>query len=260
MDDAVGAYAAFAAFFIIISFFPFIMLLLALIQFLPFSAGEVYGYISMFLPSSVLETLYPILKEIYNTSSGVISITAIAAIWAASKGVYALICGLNKVYDVKETRNPLVIRAMSIFYTVMFLIIIVGCMGLLIFGEKLFSAFKASAPWIVHVESLRYIIGLVVFILFFLTIFRALPNRDGKLREDLPGAVIAAVGWILFSFIYSYYISYFPSFPVIYGSIAAVVFMMLWLYFCMYITLMAAEINSVRRAAKEPADMWNVTR
>ncbi len=260
MDDAIGAYAAFAAFFIIISFFPFLMLLLALVQFLPFSAGEVYGYISIYLPASVLETLYPILKEIYYTSSGVISITAIAAIWAASKGVYALVCGLNSVYSVKETRNPIVVRAMSIFYTIMFLIVIVACMGLLVFGEKLFSAFRESAPWLGQVESLRYIIGLVIFVLFFLVIFRALPNRHGKLTDDLPGAVIAAIGWILFSFIYSYYISYFPSFPVIYGSIAAVVFMMLWLYFCMYITLLAAEINSIRQAKREPYDMWKVTK
>lgn len=260
MDDAVGAYAAFAAFFIIISFFPFIMLLLALVQFLPFSAGELYEYISIFLPEAVLETISPILREIYNTSSGIISITAIAAIWASSKGVYALVCGLNAVYDVKETRNPIVVRAMSIFYTVMFLIIIVACMGLLVFGEKLIALTKGYLPWVTGLENIRYIIGLVIFILFFLLIFRALPNRRGKLSADLPGAVIAAMGWIVFSFIYSYYISYFPSFPVIYGSIAAVVFMMLWLYFCMYITLLAAEINSIRQAKNEPYDMWKVTK
>lgn len=258
MDDAVGAYAAFAAFFIIISFFPFIMLLLALVQFLPFSAGEVYNYIAIFLPEAVLETLTPIFSELYNTSSAVISITAIAAIWSASKGIYALVCGLNTVYDVKETRNIIVVRAMSIFYTIVFLILIVACMGLLVFGEKLISLTEDYLPWMTGLGNIRYIIGLVVFVLFFLLIFRALPNRRSKLKDDLPGAVIAAMGWIVFSFLYSYYIAYFPSFPVIYGSIAAVVFMMLWLYFCMYITLLAAEINSIRQAKRAPYDIWKV--
>lgn len=89
-------------------------------------------------------------------------------------------------------------------------------------------------------------------------IFRALPNRKTKLSKELPGAVIAAFGWIGFSIIYSYYIDHFSSFPVIYGSIAAVVFMMLWLYFCMYITLLAAEINAVRDKQNAPYDLWQI--
>lgn len=259
MDDAVGAYAAFAAFFVIVSFFPFVMLLLTLMQFLPFSAQDMTQFIQMWLPSAVIEMIAPLIDEIYSASTGLISVTAVAAIWAASKGIYALVCGLNSVYGVKETRNIIVVRAMSIFYTVVFLGLIIGCMTLLIFGKMIFDWLELYAPWLSFLAHFRLLIGLLVFILFFLVIFRALPNRSSGILSELPGAIIAAIGWVLFSMIYSYYIDHFSSFPIIYGSITAVVFMMLWLYFCMYITLLAAEINSLGKRNRRAADVWNMS-
>lgn len=194
-DDAVGAYAAYAAFFVIVSFFPFVMLLLTLIQFLPFSASDMSQYIGLVLPASVIDMINPIIDEIYTTSRGLISVTAVAAVWSASKAVYSLICGLNQVYDVRETRNVIVIRAMSVFYTVVFILVIAGSMGLIIFGKNLFVWVETYLPWVVYLSSFRYIIGIFVFILFFLTIFKALPNRKSSFKKELPGAVIAAFGW-----------------------------------------------------------------
>lgn len=234
------------------------MLLLTLIQFLPFSASDMSQYIGLVLPASVIDMINPIIDEIYTTSRGLISVTAVAAVWSASKAVYSLICGLNQVYDVRETRNVIVIRAMSVFYTVVFILVIAGSMGLIIFGKNLFVWVETYLPWVVYLSSFRYIIGIFVFILFFLTIFKALPNRKSSFKKELPGAVIAAFGWVGFSGIYSYYISNFSNFPVIYGSIAAVVFIMLWLYFCMYITLMAAEINAIRTRETIPYNIWKL--
>lgn len=234
------------------------MLLLTLMQYLPFSAANVIEYIAGILPASVAEIVNPIIEEIYTASGALISITAIAAIWSASKGVYALVCGLNQVYDVKETRNLIVVRAMSVFYTVVFIIVLVASIGLFIFGANIFSWLETYAPWLGVLKNLRFVIGIILFVVFFLAIFKALPNHKTRIRDELPGAVIATLGWLLFSTIYSYYITNFSSFPVIYGSIAAAVFMMLWLYFCMYITLLAAEFNAVRKMSKAPKDMWNM--
>ena len=253
--NAVGAYAAFAAFFTIVSFFPFLMLLLTLLQFLPFSAAEVIQYSSSLLPQSVTEVVDPIITEIYSAGTGLISATAIASVWAASKGVYAIICGLNQVYGVKETRNLMLVRAMSVFYTIVFILMIVMSVVLLLFGAKLFALLETFVPWISHLAGLRYILGAVVFVLFFLIVFCALPNRRAKITKELPGALVAALGWIGFSAIYSYYINHFSRFPGIYGSIAAVVFLMLWLYFCMYIMLLAAQINAGRYQT-DVYDMW----
>lgn len=234
------------------------MLLLTLLQYLPFSAVNVTEYMSLILPVSVVEMVSPIIEEIYSASGALISITAIAAVWAASKGIYALVCGLNQVYGVKETRSLIVVRAMSVFYTVVFIIVLVASIGLFIFGTKLFLLIKEFAPWISVFKNLRFVLGIFFFVIFFLALFKALPNHKSKIRDEFPGAVIATVAWLLFSTIYSYYINNFSSFPVIYGSIAAVVFMMLWLYFCMYITLMAAEFNAVRKMTKTPPDLWNM--
>ena len=234
------------------------MLLLTLLQYLPFSAANITEYMTAILPASVVEMISPIIDEIYNASGALISITAISAVWAASKGVYALVCGLNQVYGVKETRSLVVVRAMSVFYTVVFIIVLVASIGLFIFGTKIFLFISEYAPWIAVFKNMRFALGIFFFVVFFLTIFKALPNHKSRIRDELPGAVIAALAWLLFSTIYSYYINHFSSFPIIYGSIAAVVFMMLWLYFCMYITLMAAEFNAVRKMTKSPPDLWNM--
>ncbi|MCI8332418.1 MAG: YihY/virulence factor BrkB family protein [Clostridiales bacterium] len=257
-DDAVGAYAAYAAFFVIVSFFPFLMLLLTLIQFLPFSAADISNYVNILMPESVTTMIKPMIDEVFNTSRGLISVTAIAAVWSASKAVYSLICGLNQVYNVRETRNLVEVRAMSIFYTIVFILVIAGSMILIIFGNNLFVWLEQYMPWVMYLSSFRYVIGLLVFILFFLTIFKALPNRKSTFSNELPGAVIAAFGWVAFSAIYSYYINHFSNFSLIYGSITAVVFIMLWLYFCMYITLLAAEINALRAKETISYNIWKI--
>lgn len=135
------------------------MLLLTLIQFLPFSSNDMSQYISIVLPASVMEMINPLIDEIFTASGGLISITAIAAIWSASKGVYALVCGLNQVYRVKETRNMIVVRAMSVFYTIVFIILIAACMMLLIFGKLIFEWIETLVPWLTYLTNFRYIIG-----------------------------------------------------------------------------------------------------
>lgn len=247
-NDYVPTFSAQAAFFIIISFFPFSMFLLTLIQFLPLKESELYMLIRNFFPSGINTYVVSLISDIYvQPAKTIISITAITTLWSASRGFLAIVKGLNTVYGIKETRNYFKLRITSAIYTLAFAIIIVVSLGLLVFGNRIYLFIKAQFPLIndlaVAIIGLRTIVSLAIYTTFFLLLYIVIPNRKAKLFNELPGAVIAAAGWMLFSFLYSIYIDNFAKFSTMYGSLTAFVLLMLWLYFCMYIVFIGAEIN-----------------
>ena len=89
----------------------------------------------------------------------------------------------------------------------------------------------------------RGLVTLAILFVFFLAIYAVLPFRRLSVKSQIPGAAFASVGWALFSTAFSIYFRYFKNFTVTYGSLAAVILMMLWLYFCICILFMGAEIN-----------------
>ena len=125
-DDHVTAYSAMSAYFMLMSFVPFIMLLLLLTTYLPFSKDDVMNL--MTAASIVKENSFimNILEEIYwHSNSTIMGVSIISILWAASKGIWAIIKGLNSIYDIEETRNSILLRMVSILYTVCFLLIII---------------------------------------------------------------------------------------------------------------------------------------
>ena len=93
--------------------------------------------------------------------------------------------------------------------------------------------------------SFRSLVTMAILTLFFLLLYIALPNRKSNIFRELPGAIITAGGWLGFSFLFSFYIDHMGNFSYTYGSVAALAICMLWLYFCMYILFIGAEINMV---------------
>lgn len=248
-DDYIEAFSAQAAFFIIISFFPFVMLFLSIIQFTSLGESNTLRILTQIFPSAINSMIISVVTEIYDTtsSSTVISITAITALWSAGKGFLAITKGLNSVYEIKETRNGIFLRAVSALYTLIFAIMLIATMVLFVFGNRLylwielrFPLFKKMALLII---SLRTILGLVILLVFFLLIYVVIPNRKTRLMNELPGAMICAAGWMGFSYAFSYYIDNFSNYTSTYGSLTAIVLFMLWMYFCMYILFIGAEFN-----------------
>lgn len=247
-DDFVPTFSAQAAFFIFISFFPFTMFLLTLIQYLPVTESELLTLIKTVLPSGINTYITSIVHDIYfQPAKTIISITAITTLWSASRGFLAIVKGLNTVYEINETRNYIRLRITSAIYTLAFAVIIVISLGLLVFGNRLYLLITTQFPLIndlaVAIIGLRTIFSLALYTVFFLLLYTVIPNRKTKFLNELPGAIIAASGWMLFSFLYSIYIDNFAKFSAMYGSLTAIVLLMLWLYFCMYILFIGAEIN-----------------
>ncbi len=248
-EDHVEAYSAQASFFIIISFFPFIMLLLSIVQYFKIGESTTLRIFTQIFPTAINSMFISVFNEIYHTDATrtLISVTAISTLWSAGKGFLAIMKGLNSVSSIEETRRYFLLRAISAIYTLIFAIMLIATMILFVFGNRLYFWIEQKIPMLRDtafiIISLRTILGLVVLIIFFLMIYSFVPNRTSKFMNELPGAMLSAVGWMGFSFAFSYYIDNFSNYSSMYGSLTAVVLFMLWMYFCMYILFIGAEFN-----------------
>ncbi len=250
-DGDVSVYAAQASFFLIISAIPFTMLIFAILKlFVNIDQSAIMHTISSFAPSQISVFLSQIVDELFSktASVSVISVTAVSTLWLSSKGVQALHTGLNRVYG-SEPVNYLYSRLLAVVYTLAFLIAIILTIVVFGFGNKIEAL--VSRRWVVvsvifsFFLHLRILIFLVFLTLVFALFYKFLPQHGNRFKAQLPGALFAAAGWMIFSFFYSIYIENFSNYSYVYGSLAAVVFLMLWLYFCMNIFLYGAQLNKM---------------
>lgn len=248
--DAVSAYAGQMAFFIILSFFPFVMFLLTLMRYTSLTEEMLLNTIIQFTPSNFVPYVTSWINEIYGLSaSAALSITAVTCLWLASKGFVTMIYAFDSIYDRTETRNYIALRLFAVLCTVVFALILLTTLVLLVFGTSIYAKIHPHLPWIgellLSIISVRSLIIACLLILFFLLLYKMIPNRKTTFLDEFPGAAMSTVGWMGFSYLYSYYINNISSYASIYGAMTTVAFLMLWLYICMYILLLGAEINVV---------------
>ncbi len=248
-EDQLTLYAAQSSFFMMFSLFPIIMIIISIIQLvLPFSESEFINTIESYIPLRFDFDISFLLQNLFSNSAGtIISVSAITVLWSASKVVYSLVLGLNSIHHTTETRSNIIRRLLSILYTLIFIVIIIFYFIVLVFGnyiqlylEKLIPALTDASVLIV---CLRTALSITVLVLFFALIYKALPDKRLKFRAQLPGAIFATAGWLIFSYIFNIYINNFSNYSYIYGSLTAIILFMLWMYFCMIILLAGAELN-----------------
>ena len=248
-DDKVGAYAAQSSFFILVSFIPCIILLCTLIQYTPITEVMLLDAFEQIVPSQLTPVVSSIVNEIYyRSSAALISITAIVTLWVAGKAFLGIAEGLNSIYGITETRNYFIRRFKACIYTLVLLVVIVVCLGLLVFGNIIMNLTQETFPVfsVIIRQLLRHKTILVqcLLTLFFMFLYKYVPDRKSSLIRELPGALFAGIGWQVFSFVYSLYVNQSSGFMNMYGSLATIVFAMLWLYFCISIVFYGAEVNT----------------
>ena len=246
--DHVGAYAAQSAYFILLSFIPFVLLLVTLVKYTPLTQEIVTTALIRMVPEEFSSFIRVIVNEVFGKSAAFVPVSAIIALWSAGKGVNALSKGLNCIYQVEETRGYVINRLRSAVYTLVFVVAVAVTLLLLVFGNQIQIGIAERFPVIAKVTSvivgMRTLITLVLLCLVFLMIYKFVPNRRATLKSQIPGAMVSSVAWSLFSLAFSIYIDLTPGTVNMYGSLTTLVLIMLWLYFCMWILLIGAEINS----------------
>ena len=242
-----GAYAAQAAYFLMLCMIPIILLLLTLVQYTPVTKADVMTAVIQVFPASVDSMITSIVNQVYNQSTGIIPVTVIIAMWSAGKGVLSITTGLNCIYGCPETRNYFFLRIRATLYTIMFIVVILVLLVLSVFGNSLnlrilehLPFLSGTADWLIEA---RTVISPAVLVVFCLLIYKFLPNRRDRLIRQLPGAAFAALGGLVISWIFSVYLDIFEGFSSMYGSLTTIVLIMLWMYFCMYSILLGGEIN-----------------
>ncbi|NLP14525.1 MAG: YihY/virulence factor BrkB family protein [Clostridium sp.] len=244
-DDEVPALAAQLTYYFILSFFPFLIFIITLISYTPITSGRALNSISEILPPLAYDLALDVVKEV-NLSSRKTSLSfgMIAALWASSNGMNAVIRGLNKAFDRKETRPYWKIKGLSIVSIAALSLAIIIALGLLVFGETMgeqlfrFAVFKNA--WTVIRLSASFLFMIMVFSLLYMLA----PNRRMTLKEVLPGSVFTTLGWILISSLVSFFINNFADFSRMYGSIGGVIALLVWLYWISIIIILGGELNA----------------
>lgn len=242
----IPSYAAAAAYYFFMSLIPILIILMAIIPYTPLTQDNVVTWIVDLFPATLSDFVISIIRGLYGKTVAVISISAITTFWAASRAVFALIRGLNSVYEIRETRNMYLMRLRCGIYTLTFLIMFVVLLIINVFGDRLIDILFSEAVMIIDVwqvvKYLRYVVVILVLMILFMILFTKLPNRKMQLWFQWPGALTAAVSWTIFTWFFNMYIEYFNAFSM-YGSLTTIIILMLWLDTLMYLLLMGAQLN-----------------
>ena len=250
LDDLVNVYSAQACYFIIVSAIPFLCLIISFASFL--IPADIYMIFENYnIPQEIKAVIQEVIAQLFATQKvSLLSISALVALWTASRGSDALRAGLESVYEVPRSKKVLKQQVLSIVNTFILIIIILVNVVVLLFGEAITSALHLTEviDFVMNFAPLWLFIAMCfVFDIIYMSTAKHSKNehiRSG-IKSHMPGAIFATVGWMLFSYCYALYIRYFPSASAIYGSLTAVCLIMLWLYVCVMILLMGAEINKL---------------
>lgn len=235
----ISTYAASTSFFIILSISPLLLLVLSLLRYLPLTLQDLLNMVGQVLPPALTPLVESVMNELYTSNVlAVVSITALVALWSSSRGVFGILNGMNAILGSDEHRSYLSRRLTATFYTFLLIIALFLTLGLQVFGKSILEMASRGDLRIFNllarVVQLRELFTIALLALLFMLIYAVFPAKRMHLRTVMPAALIAAVGWIAFSYLFSIYIDYGGG-SRFYGSMAILVLCMLWLYICMCI-------------------------
>lgn len=242
--------AANTGYFIVLSVFPALLLMLSALSYTGLTVENLLEMLEGVLPQALMGTARQLILSVYKNASGAVAgVSALTAIWSSSRGVYGLLTGLNAIYGVSEDRGYLYTRFISVLYTFALEAVILLTLVLHVFGNSLLKFIRSlnlpAMTVLMDILDLRFVFLLLVQSLLFTLMFMILPNRRNRFWESLPGGLLASIGWLLFSNLYSAYVTHFPSYANIYGSVYAIAISMLWLYCCLEIIFFGGALNQL---------------
>lgn len=249
-----SVHAAQVTFFIMLSFFPFMMFLLSIFKYTSIDQTILETLIYELVPGNLSHVVSNWVKESYLASGTILSITAISTLWAGSKGFNSISYELDAIYEIKNRRNFIFRRLHSILDTILFSTIIIISLVLLVYGNQIIQVILRFLPPIkdlgIFLFLARSSLSLFLFVTYFTCMYTFVPKRHGRLREEIPGAIFSSFLWIGFSYLYSIYVDTKYIRVSIYGSLTSIVLLMLWLYFCIIFIFLGALLNQYLRHHK----------
>lgn len=251
----ISAHAAHACYFLVLSLFPALALLLGILRYTRLQAADLMELVSGFLPTALQPYAWNLIALTYGkTSRMALSASALTAFWSAGKGIYGLMMGLNRINGVEERRGWFRTRLLCALYMVLFILVLLLTLALSVFGSTvgrflqvqgfIFPLWGASA-------GLRLLLPVALQSLLFCVVFMYLPGENHSFRESLPGALFASFAWMGISWVFSLYVEHFSEYASLYGSVYAAAMSMLWLYLCINAVFWGAVLNKMLENRKK---------
>lgn len=250
-NDNVGEYSAQCAYYTILSFIPFIILLITLIQYTNIDQQTLFNVFLKLIPESMSEMVLGIVREVYSKSFGTVSISIIFIIWSAGKGLYALNKGLHAVYNtsLESSLDYIILRLKAIVQTILFIVLIAGGLTLLVFGSSLRGIiqnnFGGLKNYNIYMQILTQVVYIFVTFIVFLFLYKYMPGHKVKFRSQTYGALFGAITLNVVSYVFSKYLDIFKGFSLTYGSLTTLMLIMMWTYSCFYTVFLGAEFNKL---------------
>ena len=250
MDGDVFGLAAQLAYFFLLSLFPLLILVMTLIGYLPLDEQTVLDALSSVIPGESMAFIEANIRMLLNQqNTGLLSIGILGTLWSASNGVNAIIRALNRAYQVEETRPFLISRFVAIILMFAMIAVIVVALLLPVLGRMIgvyiFSFFGLSDDFIQFWNTFRWVISAIVFFIVFLALYRLAPSRKIQLKNVVPGALFTTLSWQLTSLAFSYYVETIGDYSATYGSLGAIIVLMIWFYMSGIIIIIGGTINAV---------------
>jgi membrane protein len=252
-DDVFGR-AAQLAYYFLLALFPLLLFLTAVIGLLLGSGTglrhNLFNYLSQVLPGSAYQLVDSTIYEVSEASGGGKVIFGIlAALWAASNGMGAITQALNVAYNVKESRSWWKQRLTAVCLTIGLSVLVISALVLILYGGKLgdhiAGHYGFGAVFVITWKVVQWPMLLGFMLLSFALIYYLAPDvRDQKWIWITPGSVIGLSLWLLVSFGFKLYLHFFDSYSKTYGTLGAVIVLMLWLYLTGAAILIGGEVNS----------------
>ncbi|EHJ02309.1 ribonuclease BN [Clostridium sp. DL-VIII] len=248
--DDVFALASQLAYYLMLSFFPFILFLMTLAGLSSLSSSDVLNQLSVMLPKSILDLTQSTIQEVFdNEYTGLLGISILLMVWTSSSAFKAIINSVNKAYDFKENRSFIKLSIISIAGILALALTMILSLIILVFGnviseyiEKFHSVYRVMlALWGIF----RYTFIFIIMIIIFVGIYIFAPAQKLIWIEVIPGSIFSTIGWIIVSLGFSFYVDNFGNYSRFYGSLGAVFILMTWLFLISIIFILGIEINFV---------------
>lgn len=246
-EDNCIYYAAASCFFMIVTLLPFLLVFLNIIRLFPVQIEDYMAIMKESMPEQIYSLLNGLINDVNSRPSITITVSTLFTIYAAGQGFMAIMQAIDKIYKIKTQRSWALKRLKSTAYTFLAMIMIVALVGMYIYGNTIATSLEPVYPMLAmilrHIVFRKYLIMPIILLLLFTAVYMYVPNQRGQFWEQLPGAVVATIGAMLFSIIYSVLVSHSPQFDYMYGSISNMIFALFWLYGFFIIIFFGAEFN-----------------
>ncbi|WP_217476725.1 YihY/virulence factor BrkB family protein [Stutzerimonas stutzeri] len=250
-NDDMTTYASALAYRAIFSLFPFLLFLIAMLGMLDLQNffDWLRQQVSLVLPPDALDLVNPVIDQMQTQKSGLLSVGILVALWSASIGVRSLMNAMNKAYDVQEGRPTWKLMLLAVAYTIGMALILLATAGLMVTGPQVMEWLAAQVGLkeivVVLWTWLRWPVIVILMMLVVALLYYVTPDVEQKFRFITPGSVLSVIVWIAASVAFGLYVQNFGNYDATYGSIGAVIVLLLYFYISAAVLLFGAEMNAV---------------